>query len=89
MVLRKSPKFNKRSHKLTLVALSADMCQTYHKIILKKVLNNNISIYSSQIEINRQLVNHLQLVMFHKIPENTLYLSLRNVLYSPMLYELL
>lgn len=89
MVLRKSPELNKRSHKLALVTLRANMCQADNKIILKKILNNNISIDSGQIEINRQLVNHFQLIVLNEIPEYALDLSLRNVFDPTMLDEFL
>jgi hypothetical protein len=89
MVLRKSPKLNKRSHKLALVPLSTNMGQTDHKIILQKILYNNIPVNSRKIEINGQSVYHFELVVLHKIFENTLDLTLWYILYPAMLYELL
>jgi len=65
------------------------MGQTDYKIILQKVLDNNIPVNSSKIEINRKSVYHFELVMLHKIFENTLDLTLWDILNPAMLYEFL
>ena len=65
------------------------MSQTDHKIILEEILNNNISVDSSKIEINSESIDHFELIMLHEIFENSLDLSLWYVLYSAVFYELL
>jgi len=65
------------------------MSQTDHKIILEEILNNNISVDSSKIEINSESIDHFELIMLHEIFENSLDLSLWYVLYPAVFYELL
>ena len=89
MILTKTPKLNKRSNKLDLIALSTNMRQTNNQIILQQTLNNNTSINPRQIKIYCQSVNHIQTLSLNKIFKNILQLCLRYVFYPTMLDEFL
>lgn len=65
MTLRETPKLYKRSHKLDLIALGANMGQAYNKIILQQTLNDDIPIDSGEIEVNCEPVNHIELIILH------------------------
>lgn len=89
MALGEAPKLDKWRYKFTFISLSTDVCKTYNEVILQKVLDNNVSIDSGQIKVDSESINHLELVMFHEIPQNALDLSFRYVFYSSMFNKLL
>lgn len=59
MILGSSPKFNKGRNKFALIALGADMGQADNEVILEEALNNDIAIYSGEVEVNGELIDHL------------------------------
>lgn len=67
MTFGESPKLNKRSHKLNLVSLSTNMCQADHQVILQQTLNDNVSIYTSQVEVNGQSIDHVKSFNSYKV----------------------
>jgi len=71
VVERKTPELDKRCHELTLVTLSADMCQTDHQVVMKKALDDYIPIYSAKIEVNSQPIDHFELLVTDIILQNS------------------
>lgn len=59
MAFWEPPELHKRSHKLDLVALSANMSQTDNQVILKQALNDNVPIDSGKVEVDRQSIYHI------------------------------
>ena len=88
MILREPPKLDKRSDKLNLIALSANMSQADNQVILQQTLNDNTSINPSEIKIDGQSIDHVKLFIFNKIFQNLVKLSFRNIFDSSMFNEL-
>lgn len=65
------------------------MSQTDDQIILKKALNNYISVDSGEIEVYSKHIEHVQALFFHKILQNSTQLSLGNVLDTTVLNKFL
>ena len=55
------------------------MCQTDHQIILKKTLNDDISVNSAKIEVDGKHIEHIQTFLFHEILQDGIELALRDV----------
>jgi hypothetical protein len=89
VVLGRAPKFYKGCHKFTLIALSADVGQADDQIVLKKALNNNISVDSGEIEVYSKHIEHVQALLFHKILQDSAQLSLGNILDTTVLDKFL
>ena len=65
------------------------MRQTNHQIIIQQTLHNDILINFGQVEVNRQAVHHLGLLVLEIVGHYGLQLRLRDVFYLPVLDEFL
>ena len=88
MVLRCSPKLDKRGDELALIALGADMSQADNEVVLQQALYDDIAVYSREVEVDGELIDHFQLPVAHVVLQDRIELVLRNILDSPVLDEL-
>lgn len=58
MIFRETPELHERSDELAFIALRADMSQTDNQIVLKQTLDDDISIYSGEIKVDRKSIYH-------------------------------
>ena len=89
MVLAETPKLDKGGHKLNLVALGADMSQTDHQVIGEQALDDDAGVNSSEIEVDGESVDHVELIHIDEVFKDVLELCLGDVLDPSMFYKFL
>ena len=89
MIFRETPELHEGSDELTLITLCTNMSQTYNQIVLKQALDDDISIYPGEIEVNRKSINHFQMLIGDIILKNCSDLAFRDVFDSSMFDKLL
>lgn len=88
VVLGHSPELNEWSHEQAFVALCADVSQTYHQVVLQQALHHDVLVHPLQVEVDRQPVHHLVLLVLQIPVHHSLQLLVWDVPHLSVLYEL-